>query len=461
MYKYIRKKVLSLVHTFSLNGYNFAVDGNSGAIHMLDNISYDMLKGRDEFPSYEEIADNLKYKYSIDEIKETYNELKELENQGLLFTSLKELEDSASHFIAKDSVKALCLHVSHDCNLRCEYCFASKGDYNTGRKLMSEEVAFKAVDYLVKNSTGRRNIEIDFFGGEPLLNFDVVKAIVNYGRSLEDKFNKKFYFTITTNGTLLDDEKIKFLNENMDNVVISIDGRKEIHDEIRHYASGNGSYDKIVPLAKKLVEERNGKSYFIRGTFTNKNKDFSRDVFHLADLGFKEISVEPVVGTGDEIYFDETDLQEILDEYENLAKLYVERLKSGKPFRFYHFNLNLYNGPCLLKRITACGAGYEYLAVSPEGDIYPCHQFVGQKEFIIGNINDGITNVEIKDKFKNNNIFAKEECKNCWAKLFCSGGCHANAYFTNKDISKPNEIACILQKKRIECAIMVQAALNE
>jgi len=324
----------------------------------------------------------------------------------------------------------------------------------------SKEVAFKAVDYLVKNSSGRRNIEIDFFGGEPLLNFDVVKATVDYGRSLEDKFNKKFYFTITTNGTLLDDEKIKFLNENMDNVVISIDGRKEIHDEIRHYASGNGSYDKIVPLAKKLVEERNGKSYFIRGTFTKKNKDFSKDVFHLADLGFKEISVEPVVGTGDEIYFDESDLPEILDEYENLAKLYIKRLKSGKSFRFYHFNLNLYNGPCLLKRITACGAGYEYLAVSPEGNIYPCHQFVGQEEFVIGNIDDGITNIELKDKFKNNNIFAKEECKNCWAKLFCSGGCHANAYFTNKDISKPNEIACILQKKRIECAIMVQAALN-
>ncbi|NLC68834.1 MAG: thioether cross-link-forming SCIFF peptide maturase [Clostridiaceae bacterium] len=360
-------------------------------------------------------------------------------------------------------LKSLCLHVSHDCNLNCEYCFASKGDYKSGCSLMTEEVALRAVDYLVENSGSRCNIEIDFFGGEPLLNFDTVVKAVDYGKSLENKTGKRFYFTITTNGVLLDDEKINFINKYMDNVVISIDGRKEIHDSIRTDRAGKGTYDKIIPLAKKLVALRDGKSYFIRGTFTSRNKDFSNDVKHLAGLGFKEISIEPVVGSGDALFIKEQDVPGILGEYEELAVEYLKLLQQGNSFRFYHFNLNLYEGPCVYKRIAACGAGSEYFAVSPEGYLYPCHQFVGQKEFIMGDIFNGIGEnpgtAGLRKMFKENNILTKEKCMDCWAKLYCSGGCHANAWYSNRDISKPNEIACTLQKKRIECAIMIQAAI--
>lgn len=289
------------------------------------------------------------------------------------------------------------------------------------------------------------------------MNFDVVKETVTYGRKLEKTTGKHFYFTITTNGTLLDKEKISFINENMDNVVISIDGRKEVHNAVRHDRAGRGSYDRIVPLAKELVAGRNGKSYFIRGTFTARNKDFTKDVMHLADLGFKEISVEPVVGSGDDLYFKESDIPDLLKEYENLTSEYIERLSNGGDFRFYHLNIDLYEGPCLFKRITACGAGYEYLAVSPEGDLYPCHQFVGQDKFVLGNLSAGISNNEMCDEFMKNNILNKKKCRDCWAKLFCSGGCHANAYFSNNSILEPNELSCILQRKRIECAIMIQA----
>lgn len=355
------------------------------------------------------------------------------------------------------NLKAICLHVSHDCNLRCEYCFASEGDYNSGRELMSEEVAIKAVDYLVANSGGRQKIEIDFFGGEPLMNFEVVEAVVKYGRQIEKESGKRFHFTITTNGTLLNDHRIDFINENMDNVVISIDGRKESHDYVRHDCNGKGSYDRIVPLAQKLVAGRNGKSYFVRGTFTAKNKDFSNDVMHLADLGFKEISVEPVVGNGSDLYFKKSDIPELLKEYENLAIKYIEKLSSDNKFRFYHFYINLDDGPCLFKRITACGAGYEYMAVSPDGKLYPCHQFVGQEEFAVGDIYNGISNNKLCMELKNNTIFEKETCRECWAKLFCSGGCHANSFFTNGTIKQPNEVSCMLQKKRIECALMINA----
>lgn len=446
-----------MIHTYSLNGYNIAVDGNSGAIHVLDNITHEMLKDEDEMPSLINVQEKLKKEYTNEEITEAYNEIISLNNQGILFSSIKSLEGAVGSKKMNMGLKALCLHVSHDCNLRCEYCFASEGDYNSGRKLMSGEVALKATDYLVANSQGRHNIEIDFFGGEPLMNFDVVKDVVAYGRQIEKATGKHFYFTITTNGTLLDKEKIDFINENMDNVVISIDGRKEVHDAVRHDRAGHGSYDKIVPMAKELVSGRNGKSYFIRGTFTAKNKDFSRDVMHLADSGFKEISVEPVVGSGNDLYFKESDIPDILKEYENLAMQYIERLSDERKFRFYHFNINIYDGPCLFKRVTACGAGYEYVAVSPEGNLYPCHQFVGQDEFIIGNVDTGISNYEMRDKFMGNNIFAKEKCRNCWAKLYCSGGCHANSFFSNGSITEPNEISCTLQKKRIECAIMIQA----
>lgn len=357
-----------VVHTYSLNGYNIAIDGNSGAIHILDDITFDILKDENEMPLLVNVQEKLKEKYTAGEIREAYNEIISLNEQDILFSSIKNLEDAASSKQMNKGLKALCLHVSHDCNLRCEYCFASSGDYNSGRKLMNRDVALKAVDYLVAESQDKHNIEIDFFGGEPLMNFEVVKDVVAYGRQIEKSTNKHFYFTITTNGTLLDKEKIDYINENMDNVVISIDGRKEVHDTVRHDRAGHGSYDKIISLAQELVSGRNEKSYFIRGTFTAKNKDFSKDVMHLADMGFKEISVEPVVGSGSDLYLKDCDIPDILKEYENLALQYIERLSDERKFRFYHFNINIYNGPCLLKRITACGAGYEYLAVSPEGN---------------------------------------------------------------------------------------------
>jgi len=449
-----------MVHTFRLNDCNIAVDGNSGSIHLLDNLSFDMLSIMEELIPVEKVVQQLKNKYATDEIIETYNELKILIEQKVLFTSINDLETRSAATNTASGIKSLCLHIAHDCNLRCEYCFAAKGDYKSGRKLMSSEVALAAVDYLVKNSGARHNIEIDFFGGEPLMNFETVKATVAYGRKIEKEFGKTFYFTITTNGMLLDDDNIQFINTNMDNVVISIDGRKEIHDAIRYDRSGKETYDRIVPLAKKLVQGRNGKSYFVRGTFTSRNMDFSQDVMHLVDLGFKEISVEPVSGSGGELFITEHDVPAILSEYEQFAIKYLQSLQDGIDFRFYHFNLDLYDGPCVQKRVAACGAGGDYLAVSPEGDLYPCHQFVGQNEFIMGNVFTGVSNDSIKNRFKATTILTKQDCRDCWAKLFCSGGCHANAWYTHQSIDKPNEIACTLQKKRIECATMVQLKKN-
>jgi uncharacterized protein len=453
-----------MVHTYRLNGINIAVDGNSGSIHILDDIGYDILKETKKLPSLNDTVEKFKNKYSKKDIIETFNELTLLKDQGLLFTDFRNIEETFNIKPYMDrskhiGLKALCLHVSHDCNLSCEYCFASKGDYKSGKSLMSKDVALKAIDYLVENSGSRHSIEIDFFGGEPLMNFNVIKEAVAYGKELEKKINKKFYFTITTNGILLDDEKIDFINTYMDNIVISIDGRKEVHDSIRYDRGGKGSYDRIIPLAQRLINKRKDKSYFIRGTFTSKNLDFLKDVVHLKNLGFKEISIEPVVGSGDKLFINEKDVPIVLNEYEMLAKEYLKWRQEGEDIRFYHFNINLYGGPCIYKRITACGAGFEYFAVSPEGFIYPCHQFVGETEFIVGDLNKGIYNKTLERHFKTNNILEKEECKACWAKLFCSGGCHANAWFSNKDISKPNEIACTLQKKRIECAIMIQAKL--
>jgi len=446
-----------LIHTYSLNGYNIAIDGNSGMIHVLDDLSYAMLKDEKEFPSLDFLCEKLGKDYKLEEIADAYKEIESLKDNDMLFVPIEKLEKSAGTKKINTNVKAICLNISHDCNLRCEYCFASEGDYNSGRELMSKEVALKAVDYLVANSGGRKNIEIDFFGGEPLMNFDVIEEVVRYGRNIEKETNKHFYFTTTTNGTLLNKERIDFINENMDNIVISIDGRKEVHDAVRHDCNGKGSYDRIMPAAKELVSGRNGKSYFVRGTFTAKNKDFSNDVMHLADMGFKEISVEPVVGTGSNLYFQDSDVPQLLKEYENLASKYIKRLSTGDKFRFYHFNVDIDDGPCLFKRITSCGAGYEYIAVAPDGKIYPCHQFVGQDEFVIGDIYNGISNTKMCDEFKENTIFKKEKCRDCWAKLYCSGGCHANAYFTNGNIMEPNELSCTLQKKRIECAVMIKA----
>jgi uncharacterized protein len=450
----------SSVHTYSLNGFDIAVDGNSGSIHILDDLSFKLLKDMDENNSLEDMIAGYSDSYHKEDIIEAYDELMFLKEEGLLFSSVSIIEDAASKRTRDNYIKSLCLHVSHDCNLSCEYCFASKGDYKSGRSLMKKDIALKAVDFLLKNCGVRKNIEIDFFGGEPMMNFEVVWDTVRYARKREQDTGKNFYFTVTTNGTLLDNESIDFINENMDNVVISIDGRKEIHDAVRYYRSKKGSYDGIVPDALRLVAGRKDKSYFIRGTFTSRNLDFSNDVMYLADLGFREISVEPVVGDGMELSLGMRDVPYVIEEYETLAYKYIEALKKGKDIRFYHFNLNLYEGPCLYRRITACGAGYEYLAVSPEGNLYPCHQFVGQEEFVMGDIYNGIDNFELLERFKGCSVLSKGKCHDCWAKLFCSGGCHANAWYTSSNIDEPNEIACMLQKKRIECAIMIQATLN-
>jgi uncharacterized protein len=444
-----------------MNGYNIAVDGNSGSVHMLDEISCRVLREMSQSKTLSEIQVGLEDEYPAADVAEACGEIRVLAEQGLLFASDQSITEAAGAAKNAGSLKALCLNVSHDCNLMCEYCFASKGDYQGGRQLMPAAVALRAVDYLVEHSGSRRNIEIDFFGGEPLMNFDVVRKAVAYGREIGKQAGKDFYFTITTNGTLLDRENTAFINVEMDNVVISIDGRKEVHDAIRCDRTGRGSYDRIVPLAQELVKARKNKSYFIRGTFTSRNKDFSRDVMHLADLGFKEISVEPVVGKGDKIFISEADVPEILAEYEKFALEYLDCLCGGKGFRFYNFDVNLYKGPCVYKRLAACGAGSEYLAVAPDGKLYPCHQFVGLEDFIMGDLYGGVKNTEIRDIFLNSNILIKKKCRDCWAKLYCSGGCHANAWFSNGDITLPNEVACTLQKKRIECAIMIQAARLE
>lgn len=445
-----------MVHTFYLNGLFIALDVNSGSIHLLEEVAYRILNEYPlEIPSDSDLIAKFGSSYPDEMIHEAYLEIKSLVDQNLLYTpeiSWNQVSDIAAQ---PKGLKALCLHVAHDCNLRCEYCFAAKGDYHAGRSLMTSEIAVKAIDFLVQNSM-RRELEIDFFGGEPLLNFETVKTAVSYGRELEKSSGKRLHFTITTNGTLLNDSIIDYINQNIDNVVISIDGRQTVHDAIRYYPNGKGSYERIIPMAQKLVGKRGSKEYYIRGTFTANNLDFANDVFHLADLGFREISIEPAVGEIGTPTITREHLPQILREYEILAQKYLKRLDAGKPFRFYHFNLNLYEGPCIYKRITACGAGTEYLAVSPQGELYPCHQFVGESDFVIGNLETGITNLGLMERFKGSNIFGKEACRSCWAKYFCSGGCHANSYFTNGDISKPDELTCAMQRKRIECAIMVE-----
>lgn len=446
-----------MVHTYSMNGIKLAVDGNSGSINILDDAAYDLLVKFKEPFTYEQAYKALHGRYSDEVIKEVWEDICSLKKEGNLFSPEIDKSLIEKNIHKNNGIKALCLHVAHDCNLMCEYCFASKGSYKVAKNLMSEEIAFKAVDFLLNNSGKRKNVEIDFFGGEPLLNFDVVKKTVDYGRKVEKLKDKNIHFTITTNGVLLDDEKIKYINDNMDNVVISIDGRKEIHDTIRYDTARNGTYGRILEKAQKLVRERKDKSYFIRGTFTSRNLDFSKDVFHLADLGFGEISVEPVVGAGEDFHIRKEHIGDIVKEYEHLAYSYIERIKNGKPFRFYHFNINLYDGPCIYKRVASCGAGTEYFAVTPEGDLYPCHQFVGETGFKVGNINSGIENYNISNRFADANIFKKDECRNCWAKLYCSGGCHANSYYSNGDILKPEETVCEMQRKRIECAIMIEA----
>lgn len=450
-----------MIHKFSMNGYNIVLDVNGGAVHVLDDVAYDLLDFYKE-KSKEEILEILKSKYQEEKINEAYEEILNLEKEGLLYT-----EDTYQYhpsFVHREPVvKALCLNVAHDCNLKCKYCFAAQGDFGGEKELMSFEVGKAAIDYLIANSGSRKNLEIDFFGGEPLMNFEVVKQLVDYGRSVEKDYNKNIRFTITTNGVLLNDEIIDYINENMHNVVLSLDGRKEVNDNMRPTLNDKGSYDITLPRFKKLVEKRaKDKYYYIRGTFTRDNLDFSKDVMHFADLGFKLTSVEPVVGDESNPYaLREEDLPKIFEEYKKFAVEYADRQLQGDGFKFFHFMIDLNQGPCVIKRITGCGAGNEYLSVTPNGDIYPCHQFVGNEEFKMANIFDEeiVLPENLKNMFREAHVYTKEECKQCWNKFYCSGGCHANAINFNNDISKPYELGCEMQRKRTECSIMIQAKL--
>lgn len=442
------------MHMFQMNGKNIVLDVNSGSVHVVDEIVWDIIKLYED-KSLESIINDLKNKYSQTDIIEAYKEIQTLVDNELLFTKEEYIN---INYNPQNVVKALCLHVAHDCNLKCEYCFASQGDFKGQRLLMPLEIGKKALEFLVENSGNRRNLEVDFFGGEPLMNFDVVKELVKYGRELEKKHNKRFRFTITTNGILLNDDNMKFINENMDNVVLSLDGRKEVNDRMRKTLNGNGSFDIIVPKFLELVKLRGDKLYYVRGTFTSHNLDFSKDVLKLNEIGFDSISVEPVVASAENDYaILEEHLETILNEYEELSSKYIELKKAGKGFEFFHFMIDLNQGPCLIKRVVGCGAGVEYLAVTPEGDLYPCHQFVGNEEFKMGDVFTGVSNEELREKFKKANVLTKSECRECWARFYCSGGCHANAYNFNKDITKPYKIGCEMEKKRIECAISIVA----
>ena len=452
-----------MVHQYKNNGYDIVLDVNSGAIHVVDDVTYDVIemidKSQPESYVKDEIVSALSGKYGKEEVEEAIDEVQTLIDEESLFTK-DTYENYIMDFKKRPTVvKALCLHIAHDCNLACQYCFAEEGEYHGRRALMSFEVGKKALDFLIANSGNRRNLEVDFFGGEPLMNWQVVKDLVAYGREQEKLHDKNFRFTLTTNGVLLNDEIMEFCNKEMANVVLSIDGRKEVHDKMRPFRKGAGSYDLIVPKFQKFAESRHQDKYYVRGTFTHYNPDFSADVLHLADLGFKQISVEPVVAEKEEPYaITEEDLPKLLEEYDKLAAEMVRRHKEGDDFNFFHFMIDLEGGPCVAKRLSGCGSGTEYLAVTPWGDFYPCHQFVGNEKFLLGNVDEGIKNTEIRDEFKCCNVYAKEKCRKCFARFYCSGGCAANAYNFSGDICGAYDIGCELQKKRIECAIMIKAA---
>ncbi len=448
-----------MIHKYKLNGFNIVLDVNSGGVHIVDELTYDLLDNIE--PPFEEkcpekVVDKLSKVYSVEDIESCYDEIVELYNEKILFSE-DDYEKYAKYSVASP-VKAMCLNIAHDCQLRCKYCFASTGDFGQGRKLMTLETGKHAIDFLLENSGDRTNLELDFFGGEPLMNFKVVKQIVEYARSREAEYNKKFRFTITTNGLLLDDDKIEFINKEMSNVVLSIDGRKEINDYFRVLPNGQGCYDMILPKYKKLVEGRGDKEYYVRGTFTNKNLDFSNDVFALYEAGFDQISIEPVVGEGDEYALTEKELHAVFKEYENLANRILENEKKGGKFNFFHFMIDLDQGPCAIKRLRGCGCGNDYVAITPDGDIYPCHQFVGMEEYKMGNIDEGTFNQEMKADFANCHVYSKPECRKCWAKFYCSGGCNANNYQYMGDVRSAHKISCELEKKRLECAIMLKAA---
>lgn len=449
-----------MIHKFEKNGVFVVLDVNSGAVHVIDKMVYDIL---DYYPekSLEDTVEVLKSEYNKEELELAISEIQVLIENEQLFSKdqyIKNLEFKNRQPV----IKAMCLHIAHDCNIRCKYCFASQGDFEGDRSLMSLEVGKKALKFLVDNSGNRRNLEVDFFGGEPLMNFEVVKQLVTYGRKIEKESNKNFRFTITTNGVLLDDEKIEYINENMDNVVLSIDGRKEVNDLMRYTVNGGGTYDIVVPKFKKMIEKRGNKNYYVRGTFTKFNIDFAKDVIHFADLGFKSTSIEPVVAKPENDYaLSENDMKTVFEQYDLLADELVTRRGTEKDFSFFHFMLDLSQGPCIVKRLSGCGAGSEYVAITPDGDIYPCHQFVGDEKFRIGNILEGTYNNHLSNDFKEAHVYNKEKCKECWAKFYCSGGCHANAYNFNNDINIPYDLGCQMEKKRLECSLYIQAKLME
>ena len=450
-----------MIHQYKLNGYNIVLDTFSGSIHSVDDVCYDVIEMFEHYPE-QEIVDRLSAKYNLDknEIVECLDDVKELKKEGKLFAE-DTFSPIATAFKEKSGnvIKALCLHVAHTCNLNCSYCFASQGKYHGDRAVMSFEVGKRALDFLIENSGTRRNLEVDFFGGEPLMNWQVVKDLVKYARSIESQYNKNFRFTLTTNGVLIDDDVIEFCNKEMSNVVLSLDGRKEIHDRLRVDYAGNGSWDKIVPKFQKLVKARGDKSYYIRGTFTHANPDFMKDIQAMLDLGFTELSLEPVVcGETDEARLTDEDIKIVCQQYEELAQLMLQRKKEGRPFTFYHYMIDLTGGPCVYKRVSGCGSGTEYMAVTPWGDLYPCHQFVGEEKFKLGDIFNGVTNNELREKFRKCNVYSKNECADCWAKLYCSGACAANAYHASGDINGVYPSGCELFKKRIECAIMIKVS---
>lgn len=451
-----------MIHKYKQLGLNIVLDVYSGSVHVVDDVFYDMLSFTEEPFSEEKYTlpyfiSKMSDKYKTEEITEAFEEMINLFSQGILFS-----EDLyagiAKHWNKKSVVKALCLHIAHDCNLRCKYCFADTGEFHGKRSMMSSEVGKKAIDFVIANSGSRKNIEIDYFGGEPLMNFGIVKEITEYAKEQGKIHDKNFRFTITTNGILLNDEVKEYINKNMSNVVLSLDGKKETNDRMRYRVDGSGSYDSIVPKFIDLAESRNQDNYYVRGTFTSKNLHFSEDVLHMADLGFKQTSVEPVVAPETEDYaLTKEHIPTVFAEYEKLAEEYVKRRKEGKGFNFFHFMVDLQQGPCVIKRLSGCGAGHEYLAVTPDGDIYPCHQFVGNEDFKMGSVFDGKLNEDIRSGFEKSNVYTKDKCKDCFAKFYCSGGCSANAYNFNKDINKPYDLACEFEKKRVECAIAIEA----
>lgn len=451
-----------MIHQYKNNGYSIVLDVNSGSVHVVDDLVYDVIAKLDQGATEEETTAALKAVYPEQEIAEAMEECRELKDAGVLFTEDVYEKAIIDYKARKTVVKALCLHIAHDCNLACKYCFAEEGEYHGRRALMSFEVGKKALDFLIANSGQRRNLEVDFFGGEPLMNWQVVKDLVAYGREQEKIHNKNFRFTLTTNGVLLNDEIMDFCNKEMANVVLSVDGRKEVHDRMRPFRSGAGSYDLVMPKFKKFADSRNQERYYVRGTFTHHNLDFSKDVLDLADQGFKQISVEPVVAQDSEEYaLKKEDIPKICEEYDKLAAEMVKREKEGKGFTFFHYMIDLTGGPCVYKRLSGCGSGTEYLAVTPWGDLYPCHQFVGNEKYLMGNVDEGITKTEIVDEFKCCNVYTKEKCRNCFAKFYCSGGCAANSYNFHGTIQDAYDIGCELQRKRVECAIMIKAALAE